>query len=110
MEETTVCRPLCAHSHCFLSRTSVLPSLSVSPPSQPPSSSPNSRSKLAETRAVVTFKRGAKQTDPPVPQVDDIGGSRRCCELLRGDSANVEDGLAMTTAEEMTDIAGGVGL
>ena len=63
------------------------------------------KSKLAETRSVVTFKRGTKETTASAPQVDDIEKvavtAVNSVTDLRGDGANAEKALA--TAEKMTD-------
>jgi ATP-binding cassette subfamily G (WHITE) protein 2 (SNQ2) len=63
------------------------------------------KSKLAETRSVVTFKRGTKQTQTSAPQPGDVETAAVTAENsvdeLRGDDAKAEKALA--TAEKMTD-------
>ena len=63
------------------------------------------KSKLAETRSVVAFKRGTKQIQPSAPQPDDVetaaATAANSVSDLRGDDAKAEKALA--TAEKMTD-------
>jgi ATP-binding cassette subfamily G (WHITE) protein 2 (SNQ2) len=63
------------------------------------------KSKFAETRSVVAFKRGTTQTQTPAPKPGDIEAGDTTAgnpvDDLRGDDAKAETALA--TAEKMTD-------
>jgi len=63
------------------------------------------KSKLAERRSVVAFKRGTKQLQNSVPQPDDVEtaapAAANSVNDLRADEAKAEKALA--SAEKMTD-------
>lgn len=63
------------------------------------------RSKFAEARSIVAFKRGTKQIQAPVPQRDDVETAAvtaaNSVNDLRADDAKAEKALA--TAEKMTN-------
>jgi ATP-binding cassette, subfamily G (WHITE), member 2, SNQ2 len=63
------------------------------------------RSKLAETRSVVAFKRGTKELPTSAPNVEDVETAAvtaaNSVNDLRGDDAKTEKALA--TAERMTN-------
>jgi ATP-binding cassette subfamily G (WHITE) protein 2 (SNQ2) len=63
------------------------------------------KSKIAEARSVVTFKRGTTKINPSAPEVDDVEKANitraNSTNDLRGDDVKTEKALA--TAERMTD-------